>query len=232
VGEIETRRACPRRNGARLPNQSPYRHLQFVKRRERRCQPGDREHQHRLAFSGAVPGEIAVLALRKSIKVEGSETSRLTTAGIAVLTVIAGEHKRRGLCDLSLKEIADRARTCRKTVKRVLKVAAILRLISIELRPVNGRKHLTSVIRIVSATWRRWLLRARGASNEAPEKVISAAEAPGTNRPPTGQSKARTTNAEVRPHIGTQKRAPSDTKLKIRERAAEWSAWLRQRWRL
>jgi hypothetical protein len=77
----------------------------------------------------------------------------------AVLFVIAGEVKRFSVCDLSIKEIADRAGVRRTTVQNALHWAARLRHVEVERRPQPGRKNLTNVIRIVSSAWRAWLAR-------------------------------------------------------------------------
>ena len=58
---------------------------------------------------------------------------------------------------LCLEAIAARSGTSRSTVKRAIKQARALSLIHVEERPRPGQKHLSSVIRIVSAAWLAWL---------------------------------------------------------------------------
>lgn len=142
AGEIETVPAA-QRNRPDLPSQSNWRHMRR-RRREQRSPDRQRsyERRHRRAWSGPLPGFMA---------------GRMTISAMAVASVIADEHRRRRLCDLSIAEIAARAGVCRKTAKRALRLASALRLISIEERPVKGRKSLTNVIKIISREWLCWI---------------------------------------------------------------------------
>ena len=74
-----------------------------------------------------------------------------------VARVVVDEHLRRKFCDLSIDEIAARAGVSRKTAKRALKRANSLGLITIEERPVRGRKNRTNVVKIKSREWLEWL---------------------------------------------------------------------------
>jgi hypothetical protein len=102
----------------------------------------DYERRHRLAWSGPLPGFLA---------------ARLTVADMAVARIVADEHLARKHCDLSIYEISRRAGMCRKTAKRALCRLRTEKLISIEERPIKGRKSLTNVVRVISAAWLCWL---------------------------------------------------------------------------
>lgn len=123
----------------------------FPARRRRRSpdRQKDYETRHRLAYSGVMPRWLA---------------ERFTTGDMAVMKIIGDKHSDRGFCDLSLKEIGDRAGVCRKTVRRAMKAAGSFgkALISIQIRWRRGRKNLTNVVRVVSREWLSWL--ARGAT--------------------------------------------------------------------
>src|SRR5882724_7647373 len=75
----------------------------------------------------------------------------------AVLAIVAGEVKRQGLCDLPLDKIAALAGVGRTTAQNALAWASRLCLISMQHRPMRGRKSLTNVVRIVAPSWLTWL---------------------------------------------------------------------------
>ena len=77
----------------------------------------------------------------------------------AVLCVIAGEIKRRGVCDLPIDRMAAFAGVCRTTVQTTLHEARRLGHLKIIERPVRGQKSLTNLIRIASKEWRAWITR-------------------------------------------------------------------------
>jgi len=110
------------------------------------------ERRHRLAWSGPLPGFLA---------------ARLTVADTAVARIVADEHRSRKVCDLSIAEIAARAGVCRKTAKRALFRLRTEKLVSIEERPIKGRKNLTNVVRIVSREWLCWLEKKRALQRPA-----------------------------------------------------------------
>ena len=142
AGSIETLPASVRHSAP--PPQSAWHHLQRGRRRTQRSPDRQRsyERRHRLAWSGPLPGFLA---------------GRLTISDMAVARIIADEHLRRKFCDLPIDAIAARAGTCRKTAKRALSRFRGLGLVTIEERPIKGRKSLTNVVRVVSREWLCWL---------------------------------------------------------------------------
>jgi hypothetical protein len=100
------------------------------------------ERRRGIAASGMMPGPLA---------------RGFTTGEQSALAVIASEVMEHGTCSICLDAIAARSGTSRSTVKRAIKQARALGLIHVEERPRPGQKHLSSVIRIVSAAWLAWL---------------------------------------------------------------------------
>ena len=77
----------------------------------------------------------------------------------AVLCIIAGEVKYRGVCDLPIDKIAALAGVGHTTVQTTVHEARRLFHIKVTERPVPGRKHLTNIIEIICPEWRRWIKR-------------------------------------------------------------------------
>jgi hypothetical protein len=80
-----------------------------------------------------------------------------TTGEAAVLTVIAGEVKRQGICDWPIDKIAALAGVCRTTAQNAMREARRRGHISVERRPVKGRKSDTNIVRIISREWITWI---------------------------------------------------------------------------
>jgi hypothetical protein len=93
-----------------------------------------RERRRALGGSGALPD-----GLRRQY-IEGQR---------AVLTIIAGEVKHHGICDLPIDKIAALAGVCRTTVQTTLHEARRLGHLKITERPVRGSKSLTNLIEII-----------------------------------------------------------------------------------
>ena len=110
------------------------------------------ERRRRWAASGALPPALA---------------ARFTLAEVAVLAVLAAEHRKGGDCRLTNKEIADVAGVCLTSVKNALRAARALNLLSIEERRLTAFRNDSNVVRITSPEWRAWL-RLRGAGKTVP----------------------------------------------------------------
>ncbi len=88
----------------------------------------------------------------------------------AALSVIADRCRRKGFCDLCLDEIARLAGVGRTSVQNAVRKASgrnrsdekQIPIISVRERPQERGKHLTHIIRIVSASWLGWIKRAIG----------------------------------------------------------------------
>src|SRR3954467_7262942 len=104
--------------------------------------PASMERRRRWAASGSLPPALA---------------ARVTLAETAVLAVMAAEHRRRGDCRLTNKEIADVAGVSITTVKNALRAARALGLISVEERRLSAFRNAPNIVRIVSPEWRAWL---------------------------------------------------------------------------
>src|SRR4029077_11236917 len=87
-----------------------------------------------------------------------SLAAHFTTGELAALKIVADECLAHGVCDLSRNEIASRAGVSKTVAKRALKLAEVKHsMITVEHRPRSGRKHLTSIIRIIRTEWLQWL---------------------------------------------------------------------------
>lgn len=82
-----------------------------------------------------------------------------TEGEASVLTIIAGQVKHHGLCDLPIDKIAALAGVCRTTAQNAMREAVRRGHITAEHRPVKGRKNLTNIVRIISPEWLAWLKR-------------------------------------------------------------------------
>src|SRR3954449_7522659 len=141
---IESRRALP---AAAKPAKPARRRLGSRPR-----SPGHMERRRRWAASGCLPPALA---------------ARFTLAEQAALAVAAAEHRRRGDCRLTNKEIADVAGVSLTTVKNALRAARALGLISVEERRLSAFRNAPNIVRIVSPEWRAWL-RLGGGGKSAP----------------------------------------------------------------
>ena len=93
-------------------------------------------------MSGIVPAKIA---------------ASFTMAELAVLTVVARQCQRTGVCTLHIDAIAALAGCCRTVVKNALRQARLLGLLLVKERRIPGLPSLTNVVRIVSKDWIGWL---------------------------------------------------------------------------
>jgi hypothetical protein len=83
--------------------------------------------------------------------------AHLTPCQLAYARFLVDETLRSGDCRLSLDEIAARVGTCSKTMQRAQYRLEELELVEVELRPNEGQKHDTNVVRIVSTDWLTWI---------------------------------------------------------------------------
>jgi hypothetical protein len=91
------------------------------------------------------------------------QAAHLTPCQLAYAAFLVEETLRSGDCRLCLDEIAARVGTSSKTIQRAQKrlAARDLKLIEVELRPNEGQKHDTNVVRIVSTEWLTWIAMGR-----------------------------------------------------------------------
>jgi hypothetical protein len=82
----------------------------------------------------------------------------------SVLCIVAGEVKRRGVCDFPIDKIAALAGVCRTTVQTTLHEAKRLYHIKSTERPQRGRKNLPNLVEIISPEWSRWIRRGPSAA--------------------------------------------------------------------
>jgi len=75
----------------------------------------------------------------------------------AVLAVVGKHIAARGACTLAVGAIAALAGVSDTTVRRALRQAAMVGLLTIELRRITGFRNDTNVLRLASAEWAAWL---------------------------------------------------------------------------
>jgi DNA-binding Lrp family transcriptional regulator len=88
--------------------------------------------------------------------------ARFTLGETAVLAVVAAQVRRQGACSWAIGHIAAVAGVSETTVKRAVREAKRLGLISVEERRLSARRNATNVVRIVSLEWKSWLARRGG----------------------------------------------------------------------
>ncbi len=116
----------PRQLTLRIPRPATYDRRESLRRRRR------------LAYSGPMPARLA---------------DQFTPAEVAVLRIIADEHRDRGGCARSIGEIAARAGVCPRTVQNALRHAERLGLVPITERRRPGARNLPNIVRVVSRGW-------------------------------------------------------------------------------
>jgi hypothetical protein len=95
-----------------------------------------------LAATGAFPPDVAW---------------HFTLAQQAVLTLIAREVQRVGLCDRTVGELAGRAGVSETTVRNAIRGAVALGFLDVEERRLSYDRSLPNLVRIVSREWQAWL---------------------------------------------------------------------------
>src|SRR4051812_17928929 len=168
---IELRRALP-------AAQKPVRRLGSRPR-----SPAHMGRRRRWAASGCLPPALA---------------SGFTLAEQSVLAVVAAEHRKRGDCRLTNREIADVAGVSITTVKNALRAARATNLLSVEERRLTAFRNASNVVRITSPEWRAWL-RLGGGGKSAPRSHTELKNPASAQRNRTGAAKGRLAARDV-PH--------------------------------
>src|SRR3954451_10799248 len=113
--------------------------------------PASLERRRRWAASGALPPALAC---------------KFTLGEQAALAVVAAEHRKRGDCRLTNKEIADVAGVGVTTARNALRAARALNLLAREERRLAAFRNASNVVRITDPSWIAWL-RLRGGVKSA-----------------------------------------------------------------
>lgn len=107
------------------------------------------------------PDRQASLARRRTVALSGAVPSKLaagfTMSELAVLSVVAGEVKRHGSCQLPIDALAALAGCSRTTAQNAFRQAVRLGLIHVRERRRPGQKNLTNVVTVISPAWKAWL---------------------------------------------------------------------------
>lgn len=82
--------------------------------------------------------------------------AQLTPCQQAYARFIVDETLRTGDCRRSLDEIAARCGMCSKTAQRAQDRLKHLGWLSVQYRPIHGRKNDTNVVAIISPEWQSW----------------------------------------------------------------------------
>ena len=128
--------------GSRRPLQPSSPALAAPKRPRTANRQASLERRRKAATSGLVPSRLA---------------AHFTIGELAVLAVVAGEVKRRGLCEWPLDRIAALAGVCRTTAQNALRQAKKLNLLTVTERRYRGRASGFNTVRITDALWLSWL---------------------------------------------------------------------------
>ncbi|MHB2211820.1 hypothetical protein [Methylobacterium sp. CM6257] len=104
------------------------------------------ERRRRLAASGPMPPALA---------------ARFTTGELAVLRIVADEHRDRGSCSLCLDAIAARAGVSRSLAKGAIRQARRLGMVEVVERRLVGAKSLPNVVTVVDREWLAWIARGK-----------------------------------------------------------------------
>ena len=104
--------------------------------------PAEMERRRRWTSSGWLPPQLA---------------ARFTMAEAAVLSTIAAEVARRGLCRLTIGHIASLAGVSRTTVQNAVRQAMALGILTSEEWRLTAWRSAPNTVRIVSPEWSAWL---------------------------------------------------------------------------
>ncbi len=95
--------------------------------------------------------------------------------------MIAMEIGKRGTCTLAVGAIAALAGVCATVVKRALRQARLLGLVTVEERRITNFKNDTNVVRVVSREWAAWLRLRMPRANHAGLPGIGGTVVPSTD---------------------------------------------------
>ncbi len=119
--------------------------------------PAHMERRRRWTGSGWLPPQLA---------------AQFTMAETAVLSTIAAEVARRGLCRLTIGHIATLAGVSRTTVQTAVRQAVALGILTSEEWRLTAWRSAPNTVRIVSAEWRTWLrMRDRKRAGDHPRQA-------------------------------------------------------------
>jgi hypothetical protein len=82
-----------------------------------------------------------------------------TPSELAGLNIIGDEIARNGTCRLSVKELADRSQTCRRTIQNAIRNARWRGLLIVKRRRLTRMMSLPNIIIVISEEWLAWLKR-------------------------------------------------------------------------
>lgn len=90
--------------------------------------------------------------------------AKYTEAERAALSVVAEQCRRKGFCDLCIKEIAKIAGVSRTSVQNALRKASSKTMahVSVRERPQQGNVSLSNIVKIICREWLGWIGRAIG----------------------------------------------------------------------
>jgi hypothetical protein len=83
--------------------------------------------------------------------------AKLTPCEQAYCRLLADDFATKGYTDVSHAAMAARVGCCVETIQRAQTTLRALGWVTVEHRPVPGRKHLPNVIRVVSPEWQAWI---------------------------------------------------------------------------
>ncbi|MGI4764878.1 MAG: hypothetical protein ACRYGP_07410 [Janthinobacterium lividum] len=133
--------------------------------------PAEMERRRRWTSSGWLPPQLA---------------AHFTMAETAVLSTIAAEVARRGLCRLTVGHIASLAGVSRSTVKNAVRQAVALGILLSEEWRLTAWRSAPNTVRIVSPEWRAWLrMRDRKRAGDHPRQAEAGPIRKGVSHFPT-----------------------------------------------
>ena len=126
--------------------------------------PARMERRRRWPGSGWLPPQLA---------------ARFTMAETAVLSTIAAEVARRGLCRFTIGHIASLAGVSRSTVQGAIRQAKALGILTSEEWRLTAWRSAPNTVRIVSPEWRAWLrMRDRKRAGDHPRQAEATVREP------------------------------------------------------